>query len=46
MKTKNQELDVDIIQSGPLTKKEEKELSEFIKKLNDKKSKSSSKKAA
>ena len=32
MKTKNQELDVDFIQSRPLTKKEEKELSEFIRK--------------
>lgn len=46
MKTKNEELDVDFIQSRPLTQKEEKELSEFIKKLKDKKSKSTSKKAA
>lgn len=46
MKNKNQELDVDVIQSRPLTKKEEKELSEFIKKLKGKKTKSSSKKAA
>lgn len=46
MKTKNGELDVDFIQSKPLTQKEEKELSEFIKKLKDKKSKSTSKKAA
>ena len=37
MKTKNEELDVDFIQSRPLTQKEEKELSEFIKKLKDKK---------
>ena len=41
MKTKNEELDVDYIQSRPLTKKEEKELSEFIKKLKDKKAKPS-----
>lgn len=46
MKTKNEELDVDFIQSRPLTQKEEKELSEFIKKLKNKKSKSTSKKAA
>ncbi len=46
MKTKNEELDVDFIQSRPLTQKEEKELSEFIKKLKDKKGKSTSKKAA
>jgi len=46
MKTKKQELDVDFIQSRPLTQKEEKELSEFIKKLKDKKNKSTSKKAA
>lgn len=46
MKTKNEELDVDFIQSRTLTPKEEKELSEFIKKLKDKKSKSTSKKAA
>ena len=46
MKTKNKELDVDFIQSRPLTQKEEKELSEFIKKLKDKKRKSTSKKAA
>ncbi len=31
-----QELDVDFIQSKPLTEKEEKELSEFIQKLNAK----------
>lgn len=41
MKTKNEELDVDYIQSRPLTKKEEKELSEFIKKLKDQKAKPS-----
>ena len=46
MKNKIAELDVDYIQSRPLTKKEEKKLSEFIKKLKDKKTKSSSKKAA
>jgi hypothetical protein len=34
--TKN-ELDVDFIQSRPLTKEEEKSLSEFIKKLKSKK---------
>ena len=45
-KTKNQELDVDFIQSKTLTKKEEKELSEFIRKLKNKKNKSHSKKAA
>lgn len=45
MKTKNEELDVDYIQSRPLTKKEEKELSEFIKKLKDKKAKPSKKAA-
>ena len=46
MKTNKLELDVDYIQSRPLTKKEEKELSEFIKNLKDKKSKSSSRKVA
>ena len=46
MKTKNQELDVDFIQSRPLTKTEKKELSEYIKKLKSKKAKLSSKKAA
>jgi len=46
MKNKKEELAVDYIQSRPLTKKEEKKLSEFIKKLKDKKTKSSSKKAA
>ncbi len=39
MKTKNQELDVDFIQSRPLTQQEEKELSEFIKKRKNKKNK-------
>jgi len=33
MKSKNQELDVDFIQSKPLAKAEEKALSEYIKKL-------------
>jgi hypothetical protein len=46
MKNKNEDLDVDYIQSRPLTKKEEKELTEFIKKLKGKKTKSSAKKAA
>lgn len=36
LKSKN-ELDVDFIQSKPLTKEEEKALSEFIKKLKAKK---------
>lgn len=46
MKTKRQELDVDFIQSKPLTKEEEKKLSEIIKKLKNKNKKSSHKKAA
>ncbi|MCE9540002.1 MAG: hypothetical protein K8R85_12405 [Bacteroidetes bacterium] len=46
MKTKNQELDVDFIQSRPLTKAEEIQLSEFIKNLKNKKKKVNSKKAA
>ena len=46
MKTKNQELDVDFIQSRPLTKTEEIQLSEFIKELKNKKKKTHSKKAA
>jgi hypothetical protein len=46
MKTNKQELDVDYIQSRPLTQKEEKDLSEFIKKIKEKKSKSSSRKVA
>ena len=46
MKTKNQELDVDFIQSRPFTKTEEKELSDYIKKWKSKKVKLSSKKAA
>ena len=46
MKTKKQELDVDFIQSRPLTKEEEKKLSEYIKKAKSKKNKAHSKKAA
>jgi len=46
MKSKKQELDVDFIQSKPLTKAEEKALSEYIKKLKNSKKKSNSKKAA
>jgi hypothetical protein len=46
MKTKRQELDVDFIQSRPLTKEEEKNLSEYIQKLKNKKKKSTLKKAA
>lgn len=46
MKTKKPELDVDFIQSRPLTKEEEKQLSEYIRKEKSKKSKSHSKKAA
>jgi hypothetical protein len=45
MKTKNNHLDVDFIQSRPLTKAEEKGLSEFIKKLKSKKRKLSPKAA-
>ena len=39
MKMRKNELDVDFIQSKPLTKVEEKELSEYIKKLKSKKRK-------
>lgn len=46
MKTKRQELDVDFIQSRPLTKEEEKKLSEYIQKLKNKRKKSAHKKAA
>ena len=48
MKTKNRsvELDVDFIQSRPLTPDEEKELTEFIKKLKNKKKNSHASKAA
>jgi hypothetical protein len=46
MKAKSQELDVDFIQSIPLTEVEEKALSEYIKKLKEKKKKYHSKKAA
>jgi hypothetical protein len=45
MRTKIDHLDVDFIQSKPLTKAEEKGLSEFIKKLKSKKRKPSSKAA-
>jgi F0F1-type ATP synthase delta subunit len=45
MKTKHNHLDVDFIQSRPLTKAEEKGLSEFIKKLKSKKRKLSFKTA-
>lgn len=46
MRKKNKELDVDFIESKPLTKSEEKALSEYIKMLKEKNSKSSVKKAA
>jgi len=46
MKSKKQELDVDFIQSKPLTEAEEKALSEYIRQLKGKKKKSHSKKAA
>jgi hypothetical protein len=48
MKTKNKnvELDVDFIQSRPLTPEEEKGLGEYIQKLKDKKKKSHTDKAA
>lgn len=46
MKNKSKELNVDFIQSRPLTKEEEKRLSEFIQKLKNKKKKPSHKKAA
>ena len=48
MKTKNKsvELDVDFIQSRPLTPEEEKELSEYIQKLKNKKKKTHTNKAA
>ena len=36
MKKKTQELDVDFIQSKPLTKDEEQKLCEYIKKLKEK----------
>jgi hypothetical protein len=45
MKTNKKQLNVDFIQSRPLTKEEEKGLSEFIKKLKSKKRKQSSKAA-
>ena len=46
MKTKRPELDVDFIKSRPLTKAEEKRLSEYIQKQKDKKKKGTHKKAA
>lgn len=46
MKTKRTELDVDFIQSKPLTAAEEKALSEYIRQLKNKKKKAHSKKAA
>jgi hypothetical protein len=46
MKSKKQELDVDFIQSKPLSDAEEMALSEYIKKLKENKKKSHSKKAA
>ena len=46
MKRKKEELDVDFIQSRPLTKAEEIQLSEFIRELKNKKKKTLSKKAA
>ena len=42
MRTKKQELDVDFIQSRPLTKEEQAKLSEFIQQLKKKKKNSSS----
>jgi len=46
MKTKDKELDVDFIQSKPLTKEEEKKLSEYIKALKSKNKKNKPSKAA
>jgi len=46
MKSKKIELNVDFIQSKPLTEIEEKALSDYIRKLKDNKKKSHSKKAA
>jgi hypothetical protein len=46
MKKKNRELDVDFIESKPLTKSEEKALSDYIKSLKEKNNKPSAKKAA
>ena len=46
MRTKKQELDVDFIQSRPLTKEEQAKLSEFIQQLKKKKKKSTHRKAA
>jgi hypothetical protein len=46
MKKKKPEFDVDFIQSKPLTAEQEKQLSEYIKKLKAKPQKSRSKKSA
>lgn len=46
MKKRSQELDVDFIQSRPLTKEEERKLSEFIKKRKAKKGKKAHRRAA
>lgn len=46
MKTKDKELDVDFIQSKPLTKEEERNLSEYIKLLKNKNKKNKPSKAA
>jgi cytochrome c1 len=46
MKTKKQELDIDFIQSKPLTKEEQAKLSEFIQQLKNKKKKTVRRKAA
>jgi hypothetical protein len=46
MKTKDKELDVDFIQSKPLTKEEEKNLSEYIRVLKSKHKKNKPSKAA
>ena len=46
MKTKRQELNVDFIQSRPLTEEEERNLSEYIQMLKNKKKKNTHKKAA
>jgi hypothetical protein len=45
MKSKKNQLEVDFIQSKPLTKEEETNLTEFIKKLKNKKTKASKKAA-
>jgi hypothetical protein len=45
MKSKKNQLEVDFIQSKPLTKEEETNLTEFIKKLKNKKTKAAKKAA-